>query len=215
VRQQYLPPAWLIGVEADVAVPPAPTCTAPPTCVPAEPSQPPEVTSAGVQMKNEIAPPGLGPPPVTVAVSVADVAVAAVCVVTVTGCLPSVKHSLDASVWDAELYVSSPEYSARQQYVPVAANVVAGSELACPVPSTGTSEPIFVPLPGSHPSGATSDGLQRKKLTLPPGATGVPTATVAVSVTESEAGPDCELRVASCFTIVKHSVAGAASVALS
>ena len=88
-------------VDSDAATP-LPSSGSPaagvPICVPAVPSQPPAVTSAGWQRKNFTSPVGVGPLPDTVAVSLTDVPASTVPdglaeVTVVEGCFTVVKHS--------------------------------------------------------------------------------------------------------------------------
>ena len=112
----------------------------------------------------------------------------------------------------------SPEYTARQQYVPTALvfGVVApvtASDVACPSLSV-FALPTCVPLPTGHPAAVTSFGWHRKKITVPVGV-GCPAepVTVAVSVTDvpgvtlSPDGLDCVAVADGSTVVVKHSLA--------
>ena len=99
----------------------------------------------------------------------------------------TVKHSVVELVCEDGEYVPSPEYSARQQYLPSTVVFDVASDVAIPrklrsSPSAGV--PIWVPAVPSQPPAVTWLGWQRKNLALPVG-TGRPTVpvTVAVSVT--------------------------------
>jgi len=107
----------------------------------------------------------------------------------------------------------SPEYTARQQYVPTAVVFVAASDVACPLLSV-FALPTCVP-PDTHPCPAvTSFGWHRKNATVPVGV-GCPAdpVTVAVSVTDvpgvtlAPDGLDCVAVVDGSTVVVKHSLA--------
>jgi hypothetical protein len=189
-RQQYVPAVLVAVVAADVAAPPA-SATAAPTCVPPAEHVPPfAVTCAGAHRKNATLPVGVPAVPLTVAVSLAlvpgatpppvgDEVVAIVAGSNARG--TTVKHSLALFVCDRGLYAASPEYSARQQYVPAAVGATA-AEVALPLASATAPPTAAPPDAQSPPFVVTVAGSQRKNATVPPGAGPAP-LTVAVSVT--------------------------------
>jgi hypothetical protein len=107
----------------------------------------------------------------------------------------------------------SPEYTARQQYVPTAVVFVAASDVACP-PLKVFALPTCVPAGLGHPAAVTSFGWHRKNATVPVGVgCPAPPVTVAVSVTDvpgvtlAPVGLDKVAVPDGCLATVKHSLA--------
>src|SRR4051794_21428253 len=122
--------AVVLVVASDVAWPAALSVLVAPIFVPAVPSQPPAVTSAGWHRKKSTVPLGVPSEPLTVAVSVTLVPgttpppVGLEVVRVVDGTFTVVMLSVVASAWLDAFYLLVPLSTSRQQYVPMAVVVV-------------------------------------------------------------------------------------------
>jgi hypothetical protein len=162
-------------------------------------------------------PVGVGPTPLTVAESVTDGPAGDDCVWIVAGCITVVKHSAVEFVCEAESYRVSPEYSARQQYVPTAVVAVVVSDVALPFASSAVAAPTCVP-PDVQPFAVTVVGSQRKNVTVPVGVSPVPlTVTRSVAdvpgTTPAPVGLELVATVGGWLETVKHSFVALVCVA--
>jgi len=103
----------------------------------------------------------------------------------------------------------SPEYSARQQYLPTALVFDVASEVAAPATNVFVA-PTFVPAEPSQPPAVISFGWQRKKFTVPPGVPKSPDAvkpsvTLVPGTTLPPVGDDVVARTGVFLPTVKHS----------